>query len=174
MWLKENAVCHLYINVSSWNLEFICVMCLVCVCLLRLVAQTRQRNTVNVIETRESNWLNSGSNSFIYIWVLKLRSLVDFSEGYPISKRVAMILLKKKVQGQQSQHLTAKLLVLRMSVSITMTSQWARWRLKSTASRLFTQRFIQAQIKENTKAPRHWPLCGEFTGYRWIPRTKGQ
>ena len=23
------------------------------------------------------------------------------------------------------------------------------------------------------KAPRHWPLCGEFTG-RWIPRTKGQ
>ena len=24
--------------------------------------------------------------------------------------------------------------------------------------------FIQAQIKENIKAPRHWPLCGEFTG----------
>ena len=24
------------------------------------------------------------------------------------------------------------------------------------------------------KAPRHWPLCGEFTGPRWIPRTKGQ
>ena len=23
--------------------------------------------------------------------------------------------------------------------------------------------FIQAQIKENIKAPRHWPLCGEFT-----------
>ena len=22
--------------------------------------------------------------------------------------------------------------------------------------------------------PRHWPLCGEFTGDRWIPRTKGQ
>ena len=26
------------------------------------------------------------------------------------------------------------------------------------------QPFIQAQIKENIKAPRHWPLCGEFTG----------
>ena len=24
------------------------------------------------------------------------------------------------------------------------------------------------------KAPHHWPLCGEFTGDRWIPRTKGQ
>ena len=32
----------------------------------------------------------------------------------------------------------------------------------------------QAQIKENIKAPRHWPLCGEFTGDRWIPRTNGQ
>ena len=31
-----------------------------------------------------------------------------------------------------------------------------------------------AQIKENVKAPRHWPLCGEFTGDRWIPHTKAQ
>ena len=23
---------------------------------------------------------------------------------------------------------------------------------------------LQTQIKENIKAPRHWPLCGEFTG----------
>ena len=37
-----------------------------------------------------------------------------------------------------------------------------------------TQPFIQTLIKENTKAPRHWPLFGEFTGQRWIPRTKGQ
>ena len=39
---------------------------------------------------------------------------------------------------------------------------------------IFTQPFIQAEIKENIKAPRHWPLCGEFTGDRWNPRTKGQ
>ena len=42
------------------------------------------------------------------------------------------------------------------------------------AWRLFTQAFIQTQIKENIKAPRHWPMCGEFTGDRWIPRTNGQ
>ena len=47
-----------------------------------------------------------------------------------------------------------------------------RRRLKSTASRLFTQPFIQARIKEGIKAPRHWPLCGEFTGDRWIRRQK--
>ena len=50
---------------------------------------------------------------------------------------------------------------------ITMTSQWVGWRLKLPASRLFTQPFIRAQIKENIKAPRHWPLCGEYTGDRW-------
>ena len=33
---------------------------------------------------------------------------------------------------------------------------------------------FQAQIKENIKAPHHGPLCGEFTGHWWIPRTNGQ
>ena len=63
------------------------------------------------------------------------------------------------------------IVLLSLEFFITTTSQWVRWRLKSPASRLFTQTFIQAQIKENT---RHWPLCGAFTGDRWIPRTKGQ
>ena len=43
-----------------------------------------------------------------------------------------------------------------------------------TSLSIVTQPFSQAQIKENIKAPRHWPLCGKFTGDRWIPRTKGQ
>ena len=51
---------------------------------------------------------------------------------------------------------------------------WVWWLLKLPASRLFTQSFVQAQIKENIKAVRHWPLWGEFTGDRWIPRTKVQ
>ena len=42
----------------------------------------------------------------------------------------------------------------------------ARWRLKSPALHLFTQPFIQTQIEENIKAPRHWPFCGEFTDDR--------
>ena len=41
------------------------------------------------------------------------------------------------------------------------------------APRLFTEPFVQVQIKENIKAPRHWRLWGEFTGDRWIPRTNG-
>ena len=30
------------------------------------------------------------------------------------------------------------------------------------------------EFKEKIKAPRHWPLCGEYTGDRWILRTNGQ
>ena len=36
----------------------------------------------------------------------------------------------------------------------TMSSQWAPWRLKSPASPVFAQPFVQAHIKENTKALR--------------------
>ena len=52
---------------------------------------------------------------------------------------------------------------------ITVTSKLPLWRLKSPASQLCTESFIQAQIKENIKAPRHWPLCGEFTGTGEFP-----
>ena len=54
----------------------------------------------------------------------------------------------------------------RFCPNITMTSQWARWRLKLPTSQLFTQPFVQMQIKENIKAPRHWPLWGEI---HWSP-----
>ena len=43
-----------------------------------------------------------------------------------------------------------------------------------TSLTIVTQPFIQAKIKENIEAPRHWPLLGEFPGDRWIPRTKGR
>ena len=41
--------------------------------------------------------------------------------------------------------------------------------LASPVSRLFTQPFTQTQIKENIKAPRHWPSCWEFTGTGEFP-----
>ena len=59
-------------------------------------------------------------------------------------------------------------------VGITVMSEWAWWLLKSPASWLFTEPFTQAQIKENIKAPFHWPLWGEFIGDQWIPHNKGQ
>ena len=52
--------------------------------------------------------------------------------------------------------------------AITMPSQWARWRLKSPASGLFTQPLIQTQMKENIKlgvtdlCAGNSPVTGEF------------
>ena len=48
-------------------------------------------------------------------------------------------------------------------IRITVTLQWAAWRLKSPASGLFAQAFVQAHIKGSIKALRHRPLWGEFT-----------
>ena len=56
--------------------------------------------------------------------------------------------------------------------TITVTSLWARWRLKSPASWLFIQPFIQAQIKENIKlrvtglCEGNSPVTGEFPAQR--------
>ena len=52
--------------------------------------------------------------------------------------------------------------------AFTMTSLWVWWHLKS---QLFTQLFVQVQIKGNIKAPCYWPLWGEFTSDRWIACT---
>ena len=60
------------------------------------------------------------------------------------------------------------------AIIITVALLWARWRIKSPASRLFRKPFVQSQIKRNIKAPLHWPLWAEFTRHRWIPCTKGQ
>ena len=73
----------------------------------------------------------------------------------------------------QSDWETLKLMLC-VILRITVTSQWAQWRLKSPASSSFAQPFVRGQIKENIKAPRHWPLLGECTYNRWIPLTKGQ
>ena len=54
-----------------------------------------------------------------------------------------------------------------MSMIILMVSQ-------ITGVQAQNQLYVQAQIKENIKALHHWPLCGEFTGDRWIPRARGQ
>ena len=68
-------------------------------------------------------------------------------------------------------------IILHSVGDMQQTLQWrhnGRDAVSNPASPFFTHSFIQAQIKENIKAPRHWSLCGEFTGDRWIPRTNGQ
>ena len=46
--------------------------------------------------------------------------------------------------------------------------------MSTIVSQITVVSIVQAQANENIKAPRHWPLWGEFTGDWWVPRTKGQ
>ena len=77
---------------------------------------------------------------------------------------MAMLLSLKQVYG--STILSTYIITC---AHVTHVALFSFWRLKSPASRLFTQSFIRAQIKEYIKAPRHWPLCGEFTGTGEFP-----
>ena len=51
--------------------------------------------------------------------------------------------------------------------------------MSTTASQITNLTIIYSTVysgadQRNIKAPSHWPLWGELTGDRWIPRTKGQ
>ena len=39
---------------------------------------------------------------------------------------------------------------------------------------LYSTVYSGADQRKHYKVPRRWPLCAEFTGDRWIPRTNGQ
>ena len=70
------------------------------------------------------------------------------------SSRIYMLLLSgTKISGTKIMvHWQYSCHVLEFDF-ITVTPLWARWRPKSPVSRLFTQPFILAQIKENIKFP---------------------
>ena len=107
----------------------------------------------------------------------KLYIIITLGEHWPIAGVVELI-------AQSKHHIHDHLVdyIATVTARVGALSWYAPYNgvimgtmgLKSPASPLFTQPFIRTQIKENIKAPRHWPLCWEFTGPRWIPRTNGQ
>ena len=50
--------------------------------------------------------------------------------------------------------------LLQRPISIAVASQWARWRLKYPASRLFTQPFIQGADQRKHQSPASLPIVG--------------
>ena len=58
---------------------------------------------------------------------------------------------------------------VRLSVCPSVRPSVGRCPDDNSNSNSKTQPFIKTQIKENIKAPRHWPLCGEFTGTGELP-----
>ena len=73
---------------------------------------------------------------------------------------------------------TVPFLQIRMGHKAGETLQWRHNERDGVSNHqphdCWHNRLFKAQIKGNKKAPRHWPLWGEFTGDWWILHTKGQ
>ena len=126
---------------------------------------------------QEKPWIRSVNHVFIWL-ILSLTAMVFLSRlssghwlHYVVITRKHLPRIWPSVRGT-TRH--GRKQTVEQTMCIPMTSWWTRCCLKSPASGLFAQPFIQAQINENIKAPHHWLLCGEFTGDRWFSRTKGQ
>ena len=52
--------------------------------------------------------------------------------------------------------------------------QWPHYEYEGVSNHRRIDCLLNRLIKENNKALRHWPLWGEFTGDRLIPRINGQ
>ena len=102
---------------------------------------------------------------YFYIWIMSEKSLVKWTRGTWFNIDVSSN--SKHYESEIFHYCRTGSLSSKLTENITMTSWWARWRLKSPASRVF----IQAQIKENIKALRCWPagnspVTGEFPAQR--------
>ena len=81
---------------------------------------------------------------------------------------------------QNDQHDSLlKFLSLRNVTSVMTTSHYDDVIMTMLASQITILTVVYSIVysgvnQKNIKAPRHWPLCGKFTGDRWISRTNGQ
>ena len=143
--------------ISTQENTFKCVVCEIVAILSRPQWVKEQPHAVDFITHRDQN-LNSKYYLDIQIgWKITTIQYVDFYVD----------MLKTNKTALTTSSLTNCIL------------QWSHSGRDGVSNHrrlvcLHMQPFDQAWIKENIKAPRHWPLWGEFTGDRWIPPTKSQ
>ena len=126
---------------------------------------------------------NSCSNN---VWIDYISQIISFYR----------LFVQKRIQADTIKTIRAALLVVCAGNQPAMrtlfpwhVTKWScrRWFwmllkhygdviMGTTASQITILTIVYSTVYSGTniKAPRHWPLCGEFTGHRWIPRTNGQ
>ena len=77
------------------------------------------------------------------------------------------------------KEMTAAALYTTLSLSTYSPYHYSDVIMAAMASQITSLAIVYSTVysdadQRNIKAPRHWPLCREFTGDRWIPRTNGQ
>ena len=119
---------------------------------------------------------HQSSASLAFVWGIHRDRWLPRTKGQLRGKCFHLMTSSCQVRALMNYYipLLTSVWLIRIALIITVTSQWARWHLHSPALRLFTEPFVQAQMKENIKSSRYWLLWAEFTGERWISRTKDQ
>ena len=101
----------------------------------------------------DSGTLNPGSKNDPNCAILHNVWLVKHIQKYLITGRDCNIITNSFIRLPSTRKCVPTILVdLAWTTTITMTSPWAPWRIKSPASRLFAQPCVQAH-KEYIKAP---------------------
>ena len=101
---------------------------------------------------------------FIVTFNYQRNSMYAIKEVNGVSKIFSLFLSIPKLQ-QRSRWSLGMDFIPRFIMDVILYPVIKDGRLKSPASRLFTQPSIQTQINENIKAPRHWPLVRGI--HRW-------
>ena len=116
-------------------------------------------------------------NQFTHILLALLRSK---SGGHRSVYQYNDDVIKRKlwVAHYNTENLSDANLVITATATVITTLQW-RYNGRDGVSNhqphdCLLNRSFRRRSKKNTKASRHWSLCGEFTGNRWILRTNGQ
>ena len=116
-----------------------------------------------VLQTnRPCRWSNTRDT---YVWM----------QSYPVTvstykNHVCLVVI---IHNRRSQHSvlmpTGVFWMLQFYLSASHSRHYSDviMGVTSPALPLLTQPLIWAQIKEHVKAPRRWPLWGQFTGNRW-------
>ena len=126
------------------------------------------------LSSKSTDWCTcsfAGVKTVFYIY-LEIKSGFSPVVSYLHHHMLMTIIVRKYTKSKSNKVLLTE--HDRFYINITVIPYWLRWHLKSLASGLFTGLLVQVNMKENIKAPYHWPLWGEFTGDQWIPWTKGQ
>ena len=103
-----------------------------------------------------------------HICISKL-TITDSDYALSLGRRQAIIWTNARIL--LNRHLGTNLSEILIEICIFFNSRKCV-RMSAVAYEITSISIVQVQIKQNIKAPRHWPLQEEFTGDRWIPRKK--
>ena len=119
-----------------------------------------------------------------YVRLIKLLAYVRYVEHKRLLSAVCRLLGAEHLKVEYSSgNLVATGFYYVLTLNELHGTAWSHYSdviMSMTASQISSLTIVYSTVYSGAyqriyiKAPRYWPLWGQFTGNRWIPRTKGQ